>query len=283
MLQTVPPIYHYPYKLNKKETYTGLKIKDQLKKLEECILNKEIELSITIAFDIILTGNYEIFYQKICEIYITYYNISNINFLEILFNEYYSLIEIKKEIKNELIKLINNQKFRNHIVYLITLLATSKISQITFNTGYLESSTKQYLSLEPFIKYEKINTILRNDNITAENEKLLYSLIYSLEKQHEDLFYKSCSIKNINFDYLLFLWDIILRNSIKLSQDIRKYILICFNLYTKCFNDVRILLFTVFIIINRNFKNNYTIDIQNIIKFQVIINDLLKKKIKINT
>jgi hypothetical protein len=65
MLQTVPPNYHFPIKINKKETIIGQKIKDGTKKIEMAILSGETENAIFYCFDLILAGNYEIVIQKL--------------------------------------------------------------------------------------------------------------------------------------------------------------------------------------------------------------------------
>lgn len=281
MLQTVPPNYHFPLKVNKKETLLGQKIKDCLNKIETSILSGNTDDAIFYCFDIILTGNYEPVIQKLCEIYITYINVNNFAFFEILFDEYYKIITDKKDLKMDMIKLINNQQFRNHICYMVTMLSNTPKSSVSFDPNYLKNNSKNLIVLEPITKLMAIHDILAKDTISHEKETTLYNYIVSLSTQHDDKFYKSCSIKTFTIDYLEIVWDIILRNS-KSSKlkDIRKFILIGFNLYTKCFKDVRILLFVITLLIHGINQTKITTNVKNLIKYQLTINEFIITKFK---
>jgi hypothetical protein len=159
------------------------------------------------------------------------------------------------------------------------MLTTSTKSKISFDSNYLKNNTKQLVHIDPIIKLNKIYEILLKDKITSDDESTLYNFVVSLDNQHDDNFYKSCSIKSFTIDYLSNVWDIILRTSKNPRlKDIRKYILIGFNLYTKCFKDVRILLFVLFLTIHDVNNIKVEVDVKNIIKYQLIVNEYLKNK-----
>jgi hypothetical protein len=281
MLQTTPHNFHFPIKINKKETLVGQKIKDGLKRIEGAILAGDIDNSLFYCFDFILTGNYETVIQKLCSLYISHININNLAFFEILFDEYYKIIIAKKDLKTDYIKLINNQEFRNHMTFLITMLCSTSKSKVSFDDNYLRNTSKNLLQLDPIYKLKKINSILSSNTISQEDETNLYNYTVSLANQHDDNFYKSCSIKTISIDYLINVWDIILRNSTSSRlKEIRKYILIGFNLYTKCFKDVSILLFIMFLVIHDVNKDKIETDMKQLIKYQLTINDFLNSKFR---
>ena len=55
MIQNVPGQYQLPIKANKTLTYTNIKLKDQLQKLEYSFINDDITNFLVAAFDIFLS------------------------------------------------------------------------------------------------------------------------------------------------------------------------------------------------------------------------------------
>lgn len=241
MIQNVPGQYQLPIKANKQLTYTNTKLKDQLQKLEYAFVNDDITNFLVSAFDIFLSGNIESIFETLIHIYVNYVNFQNIKIFELLFEEYCYYFYQKKLLKKNINLLINNQDYRNQFTNLITVIFfNNKKNNLIPNLTSLENDAKKLIGIEPSEKINKINEIILNKNLDS-NINLVIQMVISLHHQHDDNFYKSCSLQNHKFNYLLMVWDILLRQ--KNDKEIKKILLISFNLYQKGLADYRVLIF----------------------------------------
>lgn len=261
MLKNVPEGFQIP-RIDQK-TLTGNNPNIILKKFETSLLERNFTNSIFFGLDLSLSGNPEKLYEKLLDIFLKDYNISSLFYLEWLYNEVKKYFHCKKLYKKDIADLGNNQEFRNHIIFNIGYLIMSKKSELKLFTDILEQNAKQILSIDPTVKIYKFQSLILDGNFNSEMQKNILTLVYSLYLQHSDSFYKQ--IGSNKPSYLDIVWDIVLRNTLKTTNNLRykRLALILYYLYNKLGKNINCLLLIVYLYMNPNFcnyQNNFNLD-----------------------
>lgn len=261
LLKNVPDGFLIP-KIESK-TLTGNNPTIVIKKFETALLERNFTNAIFFGLDLSLSGHPEKLYERLLDIFLKDYNTSSLFYLEWLYNEVKKYFHNKKVYKKEISDLGNNQEFRNHIIFNIGYLIMSKKSELKLFTEILSQNGKQVLSVDPTVKIYKFQTLILEGNFTPEVQKNILTLIYSLHIQHTDAFYKQ--IGSNKPCYVDILWDIILRNTLKISNNVRykRLALILYYLYNKLGKNINCLLLIVYLYMNPgycNYQNNFNLD-----------------------
>lgn len=260
-LKNIPEDFLIP-KVDSK-TLTGNNPNVVIKKFETALLERNFTNSIFFGLDLSLSGHPEKIYEKLLDIFLKDYNISSLFYLEWLYNEVKSYFHKKKIYKKDISDLGNNQEFRNHSIFNIGYLIMSKKSDLKLFTDILSQNGKQILSVDPTVKIYKFQTLILDGNFNSEVQKSILTLVYSLYIQHTDAFYKQ--IGSNKPCYIDILWDIVLRNTLKITNNVKykRLALILYYLYNKLGKNINCLLLIVYLYMNPsycNYQNNFNLD-----------------------
>lgn len=260
-LKNVPEGFQIP-KVETK-TLTGNNPALVIKKFETALLERNFTNSLFFGLDLSLSGHPEKLYERLLDIFLKDYNVSSLFYLEWLYNEVKHYFHNKKVYKKEIVDIGNNQEFRNHIIFNVGYLIMSKKSDLKLFTEILEQNGKQILSVDPTVKIYKFQTLILEGNFNIDVQKNILTLIYSLHIQHSDSFYKQ--IGSNKPCYIDMLWDIIMRNTLKISTNVKykRLALILYYLYNKLGKNINCLLLIVYLYMNPNYcsyQNNFNLD-----------------------
>ena len=224
-----------------------------LSELQKSLNQKNTQKSINLAIELVFSGYYDAVIKKIVDFYI-----KNVNLVQprgILyiseFYKYYNLKYDKSDRRKKKIEIINDQKVKNFVSNLITLICGSnqrklltlvKISEHDFNLNNKKASmvsknltliAKYLHSADPkiiIIPLSEIITLLKVNNIKEREQKIIYWISWLFE--YEKIYHKG----NLETDYREisgierkytkdFLWIIwkMLKASVN-NRDTKKYI-----------------------------------------------------------
>jgi hypothetical protein len=235
-------------KLFQKKTFSNFLKTDVNKAIQKTIIDGKIEASCNWGVEMVISGYTHQLYEKLIILAIKVININNPRLPHLLYRRYeYFYNILNKKYNNHILSLRNDQQIRNHITELICILCKSnkgkslglkKINKSDFNVEVLKSKLEAKSS-------DYINNLYRPGDpnefkiitnefyyhlIDKNYEKCVYwlSWINEWEKKmiKKEGYYK-CGyreLKNIDVklytDYIWFFWEILLKQSMKLNNDV---------------------------------------------------------------
>ena len=235
-------------KLFQKKTFSNFLKTDVNKAIQKTIIDGKIEASCNWGVEMVISGYTHQLYEKLIILAIRIININNPRLPHLLYRRYeYFYNILNKKYNNHILSLRNDQQIRNHITELICILCKSnkgkslglkKINKSDFNVEVLKSKLEAKSS-------DYINNLYRPGDpnefkiitnefyyhlIDKNYEKCVYwlSWINEWEKKmiKKEGYYK-CGyreLKNIDVklytDYIWFFWEILLKQSMKLNNDV---------------------------------------------------------------
>jgi hypothetical protein len=235
-------------KLFQKKTFSNFLKIDVNKAIQKTIIDGKIEESCNWGVEMVISGYTHQLYEKLILLAIKVINVNNPRLPHLLYRRYEYLYNIlNKKYNKHILLLRNDQQIRNHITELICILCKSnkgkplglkKINQSDFNIDVLrsklEAKSSDYIKnlYRPGDPNEfKIITNEFYYHLTEKNyDKCVYwlSWINEWEKKmiKKEGYYK-CGyreLKNIDVklytDYIWFFWEILLKQSMKLNNDV---------------------------------------------------------------
>jgi len=235
-------------KLFQKKTFSNFLKTDVNKAIQKTIIDGKIEESCNWGVEMVISGYTHQLYEKLIILAIKVININNPRLPHLLYRRYeYFYNILNKKYNNHILLLRNDQQIRNHITELICVLCKSnkgkslglkKINQSDFNVevlkSKLEAKSNNYINnlYRPGDPNEfKIITNEFYYHLIEKNyDKCVYwlSWINEWEKRmiKKEGYYK-CGyreLKNIDVklytDYIWFFWEILLKQSMKLNNDV---------------------------------------------------------------
>lgn len=251
----VPQDFLIDFKNLEKTTLTKNLPKTIQKKFEISLIEGNYTNCIFFGLDIALSNHVESFFEKLLDIFLRDFNVSNLYFLECLFTEVSNYFYCKKMYKKEVYNIGNTQEFRNHCVNIIGHLIFSKKSEIKLTNEVLVQSAKQIQNIDPMIKLNKFQSFILEGSFDIEKQKVVMALIMCLNIQHNDNFYRQLGKHKPN--YIDMCWDILLRNSLKNcnNKNYKKLTLILHEFYYRLNKNINCLLLNVFLYMNPEYLN----------------------------
>ena len=231
----------------KKNTFSGYNTKDVLTILNKSLLDCKIEESCNWGIELLISGDLESFFEKIVTISIKNININNPKLPFFLYSRYSTYIKLLNNNSNLVLLLRNNQQIRNLIGECCFVICNSlktknigltKIKQNDFEMIHIESKliASSNTLIDDKTKYgdpEEATLVMNefNYNLINKNYELcVYWLSWIIEwekkntKKNKIYMCGYREIQNIdkkNYnDIIWFIWEIILKESNKLDNEI---------------------------------------------------------------
>lgn len=240
-----------------KKTLGNYLIKDVLIVFNKSLMSCKIEESCNWGMELFVSGAYDKFWDKIFSIFLKNININNPILPIFIYKRYCKFLNYYSKFENKL-ELRNNQVIRNLICEVCVVICSSlklkplsfsKLTNNDFNLNYLTSKMKA--DKETYIKDKlkfgdpKEMKIIMNEfnfNLNTKNYELCnYWLSWALEfekrntKKNKMYICGMREIDNIDDKYkndlCWFIWEIILKESFKLSSDKSENIQALYKLY----------------------------------------------------
>ena len=240
-----------------KKTLGNYLIKDVLIVFNKSLMSCKIEESCNWAMELLVSGAYDKFWDKIFSIFLKNININNPILPIFIYKRYCKFLNYYSKFENKL-ELRNNQVIRNLICEVCVVICSSlklkplsfsKLSNNDFNLNYLTSKMKadKETYIKDKLKFGDPNEmkIIMNEfnfNLNTKNYELCnYWLSWALEfekrntKKNKMYICGMREIDNIDDKYkndlCWFIWEIILKESFKLSSDKSENIQALYKLY----------------------------------------------------
>ena len=235
-------------KLFQKKTFSNFLKTDVNKAIQKTIIDGKIEASCNWGVEMVISGYTHQLYEKLILLAIKVINVNNPRLPHLLYRRYEYFYNIfNKKYNKQILLLRNDQQIRNHITELICILCKSnkgkplglkKINQSDFNVEVLRSKLEAksgdyinnlYRPGDPN-EFKIITNEFYYHLIEKNYDKCVYwlSWINEWEKKmiKKEGYYK-CGyreLKNIDVklytDYIWFFWEILLKQSMKLNNDV---------------------------------------------------------------
>jgi len=255
-----------------KKTLGNYLIKDVLTVFNKSLMECKIEESCNWSIELLVSGAYEKFWDKIFSIFLKNININNPILPIFIYKRYCKFLNYYNKFDNKL-ELRNNQVIRNLICEVCVVICSSlklkplsfsKLTNNDFNLNYLTSKMKadKETYVKDKLKFGDPNEmkIIMNEfnfNLNTKNYELCnYWLSWALEFEKRNTKKNKmyiCGLREIdNIDDKLkndlcwFIWEIILKESFKLSSDKSENIQALYKLYKYDFKPTQ-----------KSKKNNY--------------------------
>lgn len=240
-----------------KKTLGNYLIKDVLIVFNKSLMSCKIEESCNWGMELLISGAYDKFWDKIFSIFLKNININNPILPIFIYKRYCKFLNYYSKFENKL-ELRNNQVIRNLICEVCVVICSSlklkplsfsKLTNNDFNLNYLTSKMKadKETYIKDKLKFGDPNEmkIIMNEfnfNLNTKNYELCnYWLSWALEfekrntKKNKMYICGMREIDNIDDKYkndlCWFIWEIILKESFKLSSDKSENIQALYKLY----------------------------------------------------
>lgn len=281
-----------------KKTLSHYLLKDVLNIFGKSLMTCKIEESCNWAIELLVSGCYDKFWDKIFSIFLKNININNPLLPLFIYKRYCKFLDYYNKFENKL-ELRNNQVIRNMFCEVCVVICNSlklkpigftKITENDFNLNYLGSKMKAdketYVSdklkfgdpTEMKIIMNEFNYCLNTKNYELCNYWISWALDYEKKKTKKDKMY-ICGLReidNINSkfknDLCWFIWEIIIKESFKLSNTVKNNIQALYKLYKYDFKPTQKAKKSYYILYAiKYFTDIYNIDKQIIPNLSIVI------------
>jgi len=240
-----------------KKTLSSYLLKDVLSIFGKCLLTCKIEDSCNWAIELLVSGQYDKFWDKIFSLFLKNININNPVLPIFIYKRYCKFLDYYIKFENKL-ELRNNQVIRNMFCEICVVICNSlklkplgfsKITQNDFNLNFLGSKMKAdretYVSnklkfgdpTEMKIIMNEFNYCLNTKNYELCNYWISWALEFEKKNTKKNKLYV-CGLREIDNidnkyknDLCWFIWEIILKESLKLPNNISENIQALYKLY----------------------------------------------------
>jgi len=240
-----------------KKTFGNFLVKDVVNAFNKALMTCKLEESCNWAVELLISGLFDKFWDKVFSIFLKNININNPNLPFFIYKRYSKFLVYYRKYDNKL-ELRNNQVIRNMFCEICCVLCSSvklksigfsKIENKDFNMGYLSTKMKadsnKYVSDK--IKYgdpNELNIIMNefNYNLVTKNYELSsywMSWVFEFEKKNTS---KNktyiCAYREIDgidtkfkHDICWFFWEILIKEAQNKDEDFKNNIESLFKLY----------------------------------------------------
>lgn len=290
MYNDIPKSYKISTKkIDKSLTYNKYSKAEVLKDLEKNLFSKSIEKTIFWGCELIISEYIDILYERLFQFFIMDINISNIQLIDLFYEEFQHYDKYKSQKKNDLTDIMNNQFFRNHtasIICYLTFSSKSKLptlpkikpEELIIKKSKLLSTNldriKKYITKEDhkdiIIPLSEILTNLHIKKLRKSVDNCMFWLSWLLT--YEKKYHKNNLIchyttnvselsEKLKNDFTWILWTILL----DISDN--KYVLLLYKLYVRGFNKskkvkrIYLIVLAFILVINPLPEINYNVPI----------------------
>jgi hypothetical protein len=240
-----------------KKTFSNYLLKDVLSIFGKCLQTCKIEDSCNWAIELLVSGQYDKFWDKIFNLFLKNININNPLLPIFIYKRYCKFLDYYNRFENKL-ELRNNQVIRNMFCEICVVICNSlklkplgfaKITQNDFNLNFLGSKMKAdretYVSnklkfgdpTEMKIIMNEFNYCLNTKNYELCNYWISWALEFEKKNTKKNNLYV-CGLREIDNidkkyknDLCWFIWEIIIKESFKLPNNISENIQALYKLY----------------------------------------------------
>ena len=281
-----------------KKTLSNYLLKDVLNILGKSLMTCKIEESCNWAVELLISGCYDKFWDKIFTISMKNININNPLLPLFIYKRYSKFLDYYNKIENKL-ELRNNQVIRNMFCEICVIICNSlklktlsfaKITPTDFNLNYLNSKMKAdretYVSdklkfgdpTEMKIIMNEFNYCLNTKNYELCNYWISWAIEFEKKNTKKNKLY-ICGLREIDNidkkyknDLCWFIWEIILKETFKFPSNISDNIQALYKLYKYDFkHSQKGKKSVIFLYAIKYFTDIYNVDKQIIPNLNIIV------------